>query len=193
LLSIRIAELAKGPFEKIDVSVINDTEANLGRSRARNLAVEKSDADWIFFLDADDRIHPNAFKAMQTYYKTRDAIWGNIWEISGGVCAWRYQVPRIDTYEELLAFDPYHTLQMGHFVKRERFIPFDEDMDCGEDFKYYLAMWKAHNCIKIEDCLFLNQRGITSTGQRSATGRDWNEAVGELIGEARNDLNTDPH
>ena len=180
-----MASLNKGPFEKVSIQLIDDTKGELGRGKARNQGIDKSDADWLFFLDADDRMHPNAFKFMQTYCKTKDAIWGNIWELSGGVGVWRYQVPRLDSYQDLLAFDPYLTLQMGHFVRREAFIPFDEKMNCGEDWKYYLEMWKTHNCIKIEDCLFLNQRGQHSTGPKSASGGEWTHAVGKLISEAR--------
>ena len=190
----------KGPFTKVDISVVNDTDGNLGRSRARNLVVENSDADWMFFLDADDRMHPNAFRVMNQFidaihtvdeikYKNKiDAVWGNIWELAGGVCAWRYQVPRIRTYKQLIDHDPYLTLQMGHFVRREAFIPFDEDMNTGEDFKYYLQMWKERKCIKVEECLFLNQKGIHSSGPKSATGRDWNIAVWKLMGDAKDDF-----
>jgi len=46
-------------------------------------------------------------------------------------------------------------------------------------------MWKAHNCIKIEDCLFLNQRGVRSEGPRSASGTEWSSTVSRLIEEAR--------
>jgi glycosyltransferase involved in cell wall biosynthesis len=185
LESIRIATLSKGPFSIVSIRVIDDTNGEKGRSRCRNQAVAESDADWIFFLDADDRMHPDAFRNVQTHINTRDAIWGNIWEYSNGVAVWRYQVPEIRSYEELISFDPYVTLQMGHFIKREKFIPFNEDMDCGEDWDYYLKVWMSCDCIKIRDPLFLNQRGIHSTGPRSATGADWNKVVGRLIQDAK--------
>lgn len=150
------------------------------------MAADQSKADWLFFLDADDRMYPYAFKSFEKY-KDYDAVWGNIWELVNGVCAWRYQVPLIKDYKELIAHDPYYTVQMGHFVRRDKFEGFDEDMDCGEDFKYYLKMWKSHNCIKVGDCFFLNQRGANSIGPRSASGAEWTEVVGRLISEARNE------
>lgn len=185
--SVKIAAMNKGQFESISIRVVDDTKGELGRSKARNMGVQESDADWIFFLDADDLMHPYAFEA-KSRHPYLDALWGNIWEIGHGVTAWRYQIPQIKTYQELISFPPYYTLQMGHFVKREVALkhPFDEEMNCGEDFKYYLEVWKNHNCLKIDEPLFLNRKGHHSTGPRSATGRDWNQAVASLLEEARN-------
>ena len=185
--SVRIATQWSGLFTDIKIKVIDDTKAKLGRSSARNIAVESSDADWLFFLDADDRLHPKAFDSISPYISDYDAIWGNIWEYTNGVAVWRYQVPEIDSYDRLISFDPYLTLQMGHFIKRDKFLPFDEEMDCGEDWDYYLRIWKSSRCIKINDCLFLNQRGIHSTGQRSATGKEWTEVVRNIIEKARHE------
>jgi hypothetical protein len=78
---------------------------------------------------------------------------------------------------------------MGHFVKREVAIklPFNEEMNTGEDWDYYLRLWRDHDCIKIREPLMLNRRGMHSTGPRSATGRDWTIAVNKMIEEARNE------
>jgi len=132
-------------------------------------------------------MHPDAFATLADY-DDYEAVWGAILELSNGVAVWRYQVPRIQSYKELIAFDPYLTLQMGHFVRRESVVLFDEEMNCGEDWKYYLEMWRTRKCIKIEYPLFLNQRGEHSSGPKSASGRDWNIAVGNLIEEARRNI-----
>lgn len=164
--------------------MVNDTEGKLGRSRARNLVTAQSDADWIFYLDADDRIHPQAFEAVIPYVGEYDAIWGNILEYSEGICAWRYQVPEIHSLEELLGHDPYLTIgPMGHFVKAEiaKKLPFDEEMDCGEDWDFYLREWKGYQCIKIKEPIIINYRGQHSTGPRSATGRDWMNVVHPML------------
>lgn len=184
--SVRIASLDKGMFTRVNLQIIDDTEGKYGRSQARNMAVRNSKADWVFFLDADDLMHPKAFKAVSRYPYV-DAVWGNIYETSNGVAVWRYQVPEMSTYQELLAFRPYLTLQMGHFVKRtvaEKH-PFDETMNCGEDVKYYLEMWKTQDCLKVEDCFFLNRKGVHSIGPRSATGREWDAVTAKLMNEAR--------
>jgi glycosyltransferase involved in cell wall biosynthesis len=158
----------------------------MGRSRARNKGLEESQSKWVFFLDADDVMHPDCFRNFETGY---EAVFGQISELVQGTVKWRYQVPEITSFQELVAFDPYLTLQMGHFVRREvaKSIGFDESMDTGEDWKYYLELWKKHRCVKINKPLFINSRGNHSTGPRSATGQDWREVVNGLIAEARND------
>ena len=184
--SVRIATMDKGVFDKVNVKLVDDTNGKLGRSAARNKAILESKADWLFFLDADDLMHPDAFR-VHSKYDQYDAVFGNIYETSQGVAVWRYQVPRLNGYNELVSFDPYLTLQMGHFVRTSaaKSIMFDESMDCGEDFKYYLELWNQYKCVKVEECLFLNRKGMHSQGDRSATGREWSEVVSKLINDAR--------
>ena len=184
--SVRMASMDKGAFDKINIIVVDDTQGKLGRSKARNDAIMKSTAEWLFFLDADDLMHPDAFK-VHSYNVDVDALFGNIYETSQGIAVWRYQVPAIDNYDQLISFDPYYTLQMGHFVRRDiaSKILFDEGMNCGEDFKYYIKLWKDYNCKKIRECLFLNRKGHHSQGARSSTGQEWVEVVNGLIEDAR--------
>lgn len=185
--SVRIATLDKGPFEKINIRIVDDTQGLLGRSQARNQALGESEAEWIFFLDADDLMHPHCFKNFQPGY---DAVFGQIMEYSNGIAAWRYQVPEIKNYKELIAFDPYLTLQMGHFVRRKivQEIGFDPEMDTGEDWKYYLELWKNHDCVKIDKPLFINVRGQHSKGPRSASGGQWRKVVNSMVDMARLDI-----
>lgn len=180
--SVRIACLDKGPFEKVSIRIGDDFYGSEGRSQTRNNLVASSEADWLFFLDADDLMHPDALSAVEPFVRTKDAIWGNVFEYKKGTAAWRYQVPQLVNYKELLAFDPYMTLQMGHFVRRTvaKQLPFNEDMDTGEDWDYYLRAWKDYRCVKIPQCLMINFRGQRSTGPRSATGVQWIETVRDL-------------
>jgi len=161
--------------------VIDDTEGKLGRSKARNIGVRQAKSDWIFFLDADDLLHKDAKKA-EKYMRTHDGIWGLI---NDG----RVRIPQVRSvdFNTLLNHDPTQTLQMGHFIKREIAIdnPFNESMDCGEDFDYYLRVWSRFNCIKIPKTLFVNRRGNHSTGPRSANGKQWRIAVQSLQEEWR--------
>jgi len=184
--SVRVATLDKGPFKTVNIRIVDDTKGELGRSQARNQGLEESEAEWVFFLDADDLMHPHCLRNFQAGY---DAVFGQIIEYSNGIAAWRYQVPEITSYEELLAFDPYLTLQMGHFVRREvvKGIGFDPEMDTGEDWKYYLELWKNHDCVKIDKPLFINVRGQHSQGPRSASGGQWREVVEPMIKAARDE------
>jgi glycosyltransferase involved in cell wall biosynthesis len=158
-----------------DVLPIDDTEGKLGRSKARNTGVRMARAEWIFFLDADDLLHKDAKKAKK--FTKYDAIFGLINDGKVRIP----QIRKVD-FESLLRHPPTQTLQIGHFVKRSVAIeyPFDESLDCGEDFDYYLRIWRDRRCIKIPHTLFVNRRGIHSTGPRSATGRDWSIAVKSL-------------
>lgn len=173
-----------GAFSAVDVLFWDDT-AGQGRSRARNLAVQQAitqHAEWLFFLDADDLLAEDAFEQVAAYLEHYDAIWGAIYEChpdgSERICR-PNQIMPILHLEDVLRNDPFLTLQTGYFVKAQVALnnPFDEQMDCGEDFKNFLQLWKSYRCIKQEQALFFNIRGQHSTGPRSATGQDWNLAV----------------
>lgn len=182
---------SKGPFDNVFILAIDDTKGLQGRSHCRNKAVEmacQQQIDWLFFLDADDLMIPNAFEVIQPYYQDYDAIWGAITELNPGAQQGNLRLPQLfslRTIDELLSFDPFITLQMGHFVKSNiaRNNPFAEEMDTGEDFHYYLRIWSQYNCIKMDKPLFLNRRGMHSQGPRSATGQDWKQAVNQIIAD----------
>lgn len=177
-----------GAFDVVEV-LCQDDSGGLGRSRARNLAVGQAGrmaADWIFFLDADDLMHPHAFEAVAGFLPGHDAVWGEIHESSpDGQHTLRRpdQIAPISDIEQILKNDPFLTLQMGHFVRTAVAMenPFDEEMDCGEDFKYYLQIWGRHCCTKIGQPLFFNVRGQSSTGPGSASSEDWRLAVNQVF------------
>jgi hypothetical protein len=186
--SVRMATVNKGPFDVVSIRAGDDTEGKNGRSKTRNDLAKESDADWLFLLDADDLLHPEAFLAFANY-PYLDAMFGTICEMQEGCVRERYQVPEIHDYQTLLAFDPYLTLQMGHFVRREVFekLKFNEDMDVGEDWDYYLRLWKNFKCEKVKHPLMVNVRGAHSTGPRAASGQQWTQIVSGLIEEARSE------
>lgn len=180
--SVYKASKKKGKFKNPIVCTIDDTQGKLGRSKARNQGVLRSKTDWVFFLDSDDLMHPKALKYASDYLDY-DGIWGEIYSSeNNGMPMKRYGQVYPKNLNELRFYDPTLTIQMGHFIKRDIALenPFNEDMDCAEDFDYYLRVWK-HNCIKINKPLFYNRRGYHSQGPRSATGREWSEKVKELM------------
>lgn len=194
-----------GPFTDFDCVVIDDTAGIKGRSAARNEGVREAaarGADWLFFLDADDLMMPQAFQQMAPHMDRADAVWGLILEsVDGGLgqetVSGRIrlpQLPRIETVSDLLLHDPYVTLQMGHFVRTSVALatPFDESLDVGEDFEYYLRVWNSARCAKITAPLFLNRRGMHSSGPRSGNGADWRESVGRVLEKARQAHGLDP-
>jgi tetratricopeptide (TPR) repeat protein len=179
----------KGNFSGILPIRIDDPEGKMGRSKARNIGIRKAaeqHADWIFFLDADDIMAPSAFEYVSPYLEMYDAIWGSIWTIERGeynAGERPHQLPFLYSIEEVLSYDPFVTLQMGHFVKTPAALStlFDESLDTGEDFDYYLRLWEKYACIKIPLPLFFNRRGLHSRGPRSATGQEWKKGVEEII------------
>lgn len=188
--SIRLAyTTSPGPFEDVLTISIDDTAGEIGRSAARNEAVKRAAADhvdWLFFLDADDLLLPEAFKTITPYIGAYDAIWGSIAEMKPGceeAVLRTPQVAPIRDIENVLTADPFRTLQMGHFVRTQIALEnrFDETMNTGEDFDYYLRVWDQWKCIKIEEPLFINRRGVHSIGPKSANGADWRISVEATI------------
>jgi len=189
--SVKIAvQSGLGAFTEVKIKAINDTKGTMGRSAARNAAIDASEADWLFFLDADDLMHPDALKNVASNTRKYDAIWGSIMEYKDGCIMERFQMPYIDKFESLLEIDPYYTIQMGFFVKREKMEKFDEEMNTGEDWKLYLSLWKKLKCVKINHPFMANRRGSHSHGPKSANGRDWGEVVRKMIAEERNVSNS---
>lgn len=182
-----------GGFREIIPFRLEDLEGKVGRSRARNFGVQQAaqqGIEWVFFLDADDLLVPEAFVNAEPYLQNYDAIWGAIYCLQDGsqyAVRREGQLKKTESLEDILTHDPFYTLQMGHFVRTEVALahPFNEEMDAGEDFDYYLRVWEQHRCIKIEEPLFANRRGAHSSGPRSATGREWTETVNRMLAEQR--------
>ena len=184
--SVAIAHRYSQRFDNVKCRIIDDSLGEKGRSYARNQGVKSAQSEWVFFLDADDEMHPAAIMNAWEYLN-HDAVFGQIIERSG---QWgeipRTQIPEIETFEAFKSYPPTMTVQMGHFVRTEvaRKYPFSEEMNTGEDYDYYLRLWKSQDCIKINKPLMINIRGEHSQGPKSANGREWSETVSRLINEA---------
>jgi len=180
----------RGPFDDVVTVTVDDIHGLHGRSRARNEGIRKAveaGCAWLFFLDADDLMLPGAFEAAVPYFDTHDGIWGAIVEQTAAdrdVCIRCPQALTLESIEELLMFHPYHSLQMGHFVRAE-YARFDEARDTGEDVEYYLRVWSKTRCIKQAEPLFVNRRYAHSRGPRAADGRQWRENVEPQIESLR--------
>ena len=182
---------ARGPFSDIVFIKVDDTLGKLGRSVARNQGVQmahEAGAEWIFFLDADDVLCPQAFANVVRDLPGHDAIWGAIYELADDEESGVYrtgQLLPITRIDQLLANDPFITLQIGHFARTELALatPFDPRLDAGEDFDYYLRMWSQYRCVKIAQPFFYNRRHTYAGGPRAATDRDWRVAVERILCE----------
>ena len=179
-------QFSKGPFNQIEIMALWDLQATHGRSKKRNEGIQEAmrlHCEWIFFIDADDLMTKFSFEAFSKYFENYDGVWGNICEAPFGQLTKAKlrdeQITKMDQFEELLRFEPYSTIQMGHFIKSHiaNEIKFDEEMDIGEDFRYYLRVWQSFKCVKVPEIFFINQRGAHSTGDRSGAGKKWSIAV----------------
>lgn len=177
---------SKGEFTEIIIIPMPDLQGVHGRSERRNSGVRHAKnigCEWIFFLDADDYISAFAFEDVSKHLNSYDAIWGNICSAPSNdiksIVPRPNQLLQTNSVLDILRYDPFLTLQMGHFVKTDLVLqnPFDENMDVGEDFKYYLSIWGKYKCAKVLDVFFVNLRGNHSSGPRSADGAAWREAV----------------
>ena len=183
----------QGPFEAVDHLVMDDTRGEHGRSNRRNEALQQAlrgGYDWVFFLDADDVMTPNAFESFGAVLAGEpdlDAIWGLIctFDEAGNPELREGQPERIDSREALLRVAPYLSLQIGAFIRTEwaAKFGFDPDMDTGEDFKFYYQLWANCRCAKRPEIFFVNRRGQHSGGPRGATGADWSKSVHEQWAE----------
>jgi len=176
-----------GPFTVIRHIVMDDTKGLHGRSKRRNEAVQQALDDgyeWLFFLDADDVMTPNAFDRFGHCLEAEpalDVIWGLICEFDGDEEPQLRpkQAESLDSREAFLSIEPFLSVQIGGFMRTKcvaRF-GFDEAMDAGEDFKLYYQLWENYHCAKRPEIFFINRRGAHSTGPRAATGKDWSISV----------------
>ena len=188
---------SKGPFCRIEFIPIFDLDGKLGRSKARNIGIDKAvegGFEWIYFIDADDFMTPYAFEDFAKLETDSDAVWGMICEAPAGrlneMKLREKQMLPTTSFADFLSHDPYLSIQMGHFVKTEiaKKCRFDEVMNAGEDFKYYLQLWRNHNVAKTSHVYFVNCRGNHSTGPRSASANQWRIAVEELLSRARQEF-----
>ena len=175
----------EGPFATLDFHFVDDGHGALGRSQARNIgarAARDADADWIFFIDADDLMTPRAFAIFSRYVDQFDAVWGLMAIKPPDTAEHHIRFPQaltLRSLDELLLLDPFMTLLMGHFVRTRVALdlPFDEAMDAGEDFDYYIRAWQKYRCTKLAEVLSVNRGDQHSSGPRAATADQWRVAA----------------
>lgn len=132
--SVRLAwQTGPGPFTDHAVVRVMDTFGDLGRSRARNLGMHHNPADFHFLLDADDRMMPEAFALVDL---EAPATFGAIWCDGERARGDRHPVTRATLFEH----GARGTLAMGCFLRGDLGLRFDETLDNGEDFDFYMRL-----------------------------------------------------
>lgn len=123
-----------GPFSICRVAMVPDPHGELGRSRARNRGLDENPADWHFLLDADDEMCLGAFELVDLEAPAT----------FGAIClkGRRYVDDVWPCTRELILHRRFArgTLSMGCFVRGDLGLRFDESLDVGEDFDFYLRL-----------------------------------------------------
>lgn len=166
--------LDHGPFDQIGMAIIPDSEGLMGRSAARNSGVRLFPADWYFFLDADDLMMPEAFRLVST---DSPATFGAVCVLGTVV---RYNVYPL-TRDMLFEHGAMGTLSMGCFVAGDvaRETLFNEGMDAGEDFDFYMRL---PGFVKVKKPLVSIGRNKPSAGgPRGYKEIRWQEICNEVI------------
>lgn len=122
----------RGPFTELQVAPQLDTAGELGRSKARNNGLSIP-ADYHFLLDADDRMLPTTFSLVD---QGSPATFGMV--CLDGVVAKNNIVPV--TRDLLFKHGAVGTLSMGCFLRGDLGLRFDENIDVGEDFDFYMRL-----------------------------------------------------
>lgn len=133
--SVQIAGIKAGPFSHVEHLVVGDEKGELGRGRARNLGIDETMSEWVFFLDADDVMRPDALTRVQL---DAPATFGALskdgrpYRLNVYPCSWR----------ELALYGASGTLVMGFFCKTEvaNNLRFNEEMMIGEDYDFYMRL-----------------------------------------------------
>lgn len=123
----------QSPFTELDVVCVDDTRGALGRGAARNEGLDRFPADWHFLLDADDEMMPKAFGMLEP----------SVAATFGAIMLDGKPLPRDlhpVTRETLFERGARGTLTMGFFVRGDLGLRFNEQMDVGEDFDFYLRL-----------------------------------------------------
>lgn len=172
ICAVSVMNLAPWDFTEVVHVIVNDREGALGRSRARNIGM--IDADWYFFLDADDMIMPYATRYLHHEY---EATFGAV-QVNGAVIKDNKWPCRS---EHVFEYGPVGTLCMGFFVRAStaQELKFDEDLDKGEDFDFYMRLPTFY---KVKPPLVSINKAIRSAhGPRGYTTIDWHKECWNVI------------
>lgn len=160
---------ATSHFSSVSHVTIDDYAGSMGRSRARNIGM-RADADWFFLLDADDIMRPDAlmlndFSSPATFgaVSLNGAVFDNIYP-----CSWR----------DIALHGARGTLSMGCFVRADVTARFNESLDTGEDFDFYMRLPGFR---KIARPLVDIGCDTPSAGGPRRSRKDWTEVCNDII------------
>lgn len=164
-------ECGRGPFTKLEFVIMRDPQGAHGRSAMRNEGMASVTTDWYFLLDADDLMMRGAFQMLAPEV---DATFGAVWIERKVTPGNRWPVTR----DDLFKYGADGTLSMGCFVRGNLGLQFDEALDVGEDFDFYLRL---PSFVKRFDPLVAIGYRRSAGGPRSSAGTRWREACWDVV------------
>ena len=171
--SVRVALRQEHPWDTVQHIVVYDLDGQLGRGRARNIGMDCG-ADWLFFLDADDWMMPDALKRIDL-----DA------PATFGAVAFNGKPTRANVYpctrEQVIEYGGKGTLSMGFFCRADiaQRLRFCEDMNAGEDFDFYMRLpeWTKQHVPLVE----IGRFTPSARGPRGYKELDWHAVCRKVI------------
>lgn len=167
-------------FSHVKHTIIEDHRGLLGCPGAKNAGIDASpDADWFFFLDADDLMEPDALLLNNP---DTTATFGSV-KLSG---VRNYKNVYPCTFREIAIHGAGGTLTMGFFCRADfaRAHKFEDTDELTDDFKFYLSL---PSFVKLDKPICTTCVDVpSSVGPRriGADKADWTGACNKLIREA---------
>lgn len=153
-------------------------QANSGKPRAMNVAIESARGEFYVLQDADDLSHPNRLSslvaAMQQYPTVAAVFSGHDLIIHNCRMAPTFRAKSVDRCREdieqakMPAHDPTAMYRMS-LVKNVRYAP---ELRQGEGYDYILRIGEQHPMIVIGECLYSYRVHWASLTRSDPTGRD---------------------
>lgn len=181
--SVRRAMEYNTQFDHVTHDLVDDTQGILGCPGAKNAGIARNpDADWYFFLDADDLMEPlalrlNDFNAAATFGAVK---------LRGRE---HYKNVYPCTFRDIAIHGAGGTLTMGFFCNGPvaRDLKFDDTDELTDDFKFYLRL---PSFTKVAPAICTTCVDVpSSVGPRriGADTADWTGACNVLIAQAVKD------
>lgn len=155
-----------GPFDRLQVVIVDDTRGQFGRAASRNHGMTVSpDADWYFFLDADDMMEPRAILRWMDLGRGALGVWG-IGElaVAGKLRAIEHEIHPM-TWGDVIENQNRGTFGIGCFISgpEARKLRFDESVPHCEGFEFCVSFISCFAWKKISMSLAVIDKDMPSS------------------------------